>query len=190
MSEAETLTPGVEAKADGIAPKQPKRGGAYKLPTERHTAAAALMDAGMDPKAAARQLGYSEHYVPRLVQRIKEKGIGEYVTEKRLKSAKHVVDTFMKGKPIGRRVEEQVEIVDGVEVRKTIVLEPGVFPKDSTVKDCAMSVLDRAYPKQSEEKPAGMSFTQVNISLCTINNDPAPMPVNPPAQREAVGNQE
>jgi hypothetical protein len=157
MEQTGTLTP----QTMPITEKTPtKRGGAYKEPTERHVAAAALIDAGMDPKIAARQLGYSEHYVPRLVQRIKEKGITEYVTEKRLKSAKHVVDTFMKGQPVGRKIGKD-------EVGNAVVLEPGIMPKDSTIKDCAMSVLDRAYPKAQEGTQQSISFTQINLGVLT-----------------------
>jgi DNA-binding CsgD family transcriptional regulator len=163
-----------EPEGEGVAAKRPRtRPTSYAKPTERLMAAAALIGAGMRPEDAAVQLGYSPKSVNGIGQRIKEKGLDKFLTEKRVKTATQVVDTFMRGKPIGRKTKEEIVVEDGKEVRKTVVLEPGVFPKDSTVKDCAMSVLDRAYPKQSEEKPTGVSFTQVNISLCTINNDPA-----------------
>ena len=175
-----------EAQAEKTPPKRRNIPKEYAKPTERLAAAAALMAAGMTPEQAAVQLGYSPKSINGITQRIKEKGLDKFLTEKRVKTATGVVDTFMKGKPIGRKVEKQVVIEDGQEVIKTIVLEPGVFPKDSTIKDCAMSVLDRAYPKQSEEKPAGISFTQVNISLCAPTNTS----LNPPATIEVPCNQE
>jgi hypothetical protein len=141
-----------------IPQNKPKRPTAYAGPTDRMIAAAALLDAGMDRKQVAQQLGYAPSYAKSMSRRIKEKGVDEYVTEKRLKSAKNVVDTFMQGKPIGRKTGKD-------ETGNAIVLEPGILPKDSTIKDCAMSVLDRAYPKAQETSTQHISFTQINLGV-------------------------
>jgi hypothetical protein len=130
----------------------------YAKPTERLTAAAALIGAGMTPTQAAEQLGYSTKGVGDMVTRIKEKGLGHFLTEKRVKTATHVVDTFMKGKPIGRKIEQDGE-------GKLIVIEPGIYPKDSTIKDCAMSVLDRQYPKQADAGQINVSFTKIDLTI-------------------------
>ena len=130
----------------------------YAKPKERLIAAAALIDAGMTPKEAAKQLGYAEKYVPGMVQRIRNKGISEFVTEKRLKSAKNVIDTFMQGKPIGVKREKDEE-------GRMVVVAPGISPKDSTIKDCAMSVLDRAYPKKEEFGSTSVSFTKIDLTI-------------------------
>lgn len=146
----------------------------YAKPTERLMAAAALIGAGMTAEQAAIQLGYSPKSINGINQRIKEKGLDKFITEKRVKTATGVIDKFMKGQPVGRKTEIQVVVEDGEEVRKTIILEPGISPKDSTIKDCAMSVLDRAFPKQQDEGGKGnISFTQVNISLASTVPDPA-----------------
>jgi hypothetical protein len=137
----------------------------YAKPTERLTAAAALIGAGMEPKQAAATLGYSQKSLNGIKERIKEKGLDGFLTPKRVRKAVTVIDTFMQGKPVGRKVEEQIETVNGEEVRKTIILEPGVYPKDSTVKDCAMSVLDRAYPKQQEQGTTNISFTKIDLTV-------------------------
>jgi hypothetical protein len=64
----------------------------------------------------------------------------------------------MQGKPIGRKTGKD-------ETGNAIVLEPGILPKDSTIKDCAMSVLDRAYPKAQETSTQHISFTQINLGV-------------------------
>jgi len=137
----------------------------YDKPTKRLQAAALLMEAGMEPEQAAIQVGYSPKSINGINQRIKEKGLDGFLTPKRVKTATKVVDTFMRGKPIGREVKKDEE-------GKTIVLEPGVYPKDSTVKDCAMAVLDRQYPKQQEQGPTSVSFTKIDLTIYQSINPP------------------
>jgi hypothetical protein len=153
-----------------VEPKKPRK--SYAKPTERLTAVAALMSAGMEPEQAAIQVGYSPKSINGINQRIKEKGLDNFLTEKRVKSATKVVDTFMQGKPIGRKTKEEIVVEDGKEVRKLVVVEPGVYPKDSTIKSCADSVLDRAYPKQQEQGSTHISFTKVDISIIRNENPP------------------
>lgn len=151
---------------------------AYAKPTERLTAAAALIAAGIPPEQAAIQLGYSPKSINGITQRIKDKGLSQFLTEKRVKTATGVIDTFMKGKPIGRKLKTENGKVVKDEVGNPIVLEPGIFPKDSTVKDCAMSVLDRQYPKREEQGNSSVSFTKIDV---TIYHSP-----NPPIEAEAI----
>lgn len=147
--------------------------GPYAKPTERLTAAAALIAAGMRPEQAAVQLGYSPKSINGITQRIKDKGLDRFLTEKRVKTATTVIDTFMQGKPVGRKVKRDAKgRVQTDEVGKPIVLEPGIYPKDSTVKDCAMSVLDRQYPKQSDSTPNSVSFTKIDLTV--YSNNPGP----------------
>jgi hypothetical protein len=154
---------------------KPRRPTSYAKPTEKLTAAAALIAAGMTPVQAATHLGYSPKSANGITQRIKEKGLDKFLTERRVKTATGVIDTFMKGKPIGRKLKTENGKVVMDELGKPIVLEPGVFPKDSTVKDCAMAVLDRQFPKKVEEEGGNrINFTQINISLARTELDITP----------------
>lgn len=149
----------------------------YAKPTERLTAAAALMSAGMDKKKALETLGYSPNSINGINQRIKEKGLDKFLTEKRVKTATKVVDTFMKGQPVGREYKrDKAGKIEKDEVGNPVILEPGIYPKDSTIKDCAMSVLDREYPKKVEGGGGDtITFTKIDLSVYQI----APTTHNP-----------
>lgn len=139
----------------------------YAKPTERLEAAALLIGAGMPVAQAAKQLGYSETGTQKLKERIKEKGLDRFLTEKRVKTATKVVDTFMKGQPVGREYKrDKAGRIEKDEVGNPVVLEPGIYPKDSTIKDCAMSVLDREYPKKVEGGGGDtITFTKIDLSV-------------------------
>lgn len=141
--------------------------------TDRQMAAALLMESGLPDATVAKTLGYSESGMRVLRNRLKSKGIGDFVTAKRLKAAKRVVDTFLEGRAIGETVDEDGKLVD-----------PGVRPKDSTVMAAAAMVLDRAFPKQQDTGPQVQnSFTTVNLNFASFptapERDPQTIDISP-----------
>jgi len=165
----------------GGATKVRTRPKSYAKPTEKLTAVAALLGAGMQPGQALEHLGYSPKSINGITQRIKEKGLDKFLTEKRVKTATGVIDTFMQGKPVGRKYKrDEKGRVEKDEVGIPIVLEPGVFPKDTTVKDCAMSVIDRQYPKKEEQGSNNISFTKIDLTIYqALPNSNAPADSTP-----------
>lgn len=159
-------------------PKAAERG-PYKKTTKRLEAAALLMDAGMKPIKAIESLGYSKNSIDGIRKRIKEQGLAEFVTKKRVKSATKVIETFMSGRPVGRIEEEQP---DGT----VMVIEEGVKPKDSTVLAAANTVLDRAYPK-AQEHQAGDTYNFIKVDLTEYRNPPTSPEIDITPEK-AVGN--
>ena len=124
-----------------------RRRGNYKGPRERATAVALLVEAGMEPKDAARQLGYKVKNNSQALERLNRYGIQELITKRRVKSALHGTDSFLPGRGVGE-----------------------VTPNPSVTWQAAAAVLDRAYPRQVEGSAAPVSFTVVNLSLVAPGN--------------------
>lgn len=137
-----------------IGPKRPP------VTAEKEAVIAMLQAEGMTTKAIAETLGLSKGTIYNVNTRLKKNGNNPLLTPKRIKAATKVIDTFMQGKRIGI-VEEKDPITGEIKIT-----DAGVKPKCSTIKACADSVLDRAYPKAQDDAGRGnVSFTQVNISL-------------------------
>jgi len=128
--------------APPLAPEARKKRGPYKAATEKQTAAALLIGAGMTPEEAVSHVGYSPKSARGVLERIQEKGLAPFVTRKRAKVARNVVDAFMEGRAIGSAV-----------------------PTATVTMAAANSVLDRAYPKvQDGPTTQNISFTVVNLN--------------------------
>lgn len=104
---------------------------------------AMLRAEGVKTKDIAQTLGIKPSTVYLADCYARRSGQNALLSTKRIKTATSAIDAFMKGEKVG-----------------------DVQPKCSTVLSAAQVVLDRAYPKQVEQdKGAGVSFTQINISL-------------------------
>jgi transposase-like protein len=121
---------------------------------------AMLRTEGMKTKAIAETLGISASTVYQAEHYLKKSGKKPLLSPKRIKNAVRVLDTFMQGKPIGRVEETDPDTGD----KK--VVEPGVYPKCSTIKACADAVLDREYPKVQEQQGGpSISFTKIDLTV-------------------------
>ncbi len=150
---------------------------------EREAVIAMLKSEGMSTKVIAQTLGLSTGTVYNVNSRLKKNGNNPFLTPKRIKAATKVIDTFMRGERIGI-----IEEIDPETGEKTVI-DPGIKPKCSTIKACADSVLDRAYPKAQEEGGKGnISFTQVNISLASGIASNPPIDVSPDPAPSLTGN--
>jgi len=133
--------------------------GQYRRSTEKLTAAALLIANGLTPRQAADAVGYRDKNEYNMVGRIKRKGLDEFLTKKRVKTAVYAIDKLMAAEPFGEL---------------TAV-------KDSTVLAAAQSVIDRKYPKQQEIQAQNVSFTSINLTLAALDarNNATPTDIPP-----------